>query len=130
MASRSVRPQLGKASRNVPGPSASSASKFPGCIKPTQAGIRIVIQAKPGAKQSRITGVGEESVGVQINAPPVDGKANDELVDFMSEILGVRKRQVISDKGAKDRNKTLLVTDVTAEEVHEKLLQAAADAAE
>lgn len=66
--------------------------------------MSIAILAKPGAKQSRITGtkeqlrlfvltgdsgIDDEGVGVQINAPATEGKANEELLDFMSEVHNV-----------------------------------------
>lgn len=31
-------------------------------------------------------GISDDGIGVQIAAPPIDGKANDELLDFMSEV--------------------------------------------
>lgn len=42
----------------------------------------------------------EESVGVQISAPPVDGEANVGLVKFISKTLGVRKSDVVLEKVA------------------------------
>ena len=45
-----------------------------------------------------ITDIGEEEVGVQIAAPPVDGEANTELVKYLSKLLGVKKSQVVLDK--------------------------------
>ena len=42
--------------------------------------------------------IGEEEVGVQIAAPPVEGEANTELVKYMSKLLGLRKSDVILEK--------------------------------
>lgn len=47
-----------------------------------------------------IEDITEESVGVQISAPPVDGEANVELVKFISKTLGVRKSDVVLEKVA------------------------------
>lgn len=47
-----------------------------------------------------IEDISEESVGVQISAPPVDGEANAELLKFMSKTLGVRKSDVVLGKVA------------------------------
>lgn len=47
-----------------------------------------------------IEDISEESVGVQISAPPVDGEANAELLKFMSKTLGVRKSDVVLEKVA------------------------------
>ncbi|XP_046399167.1 UPF0235 protein C15orf40 homolog [Ischnura elegans] len=72
--------------------------------------IMIKILAKPGAKLNAITGISEEGVGVQINAPPVEGEANTELIQYISSILKVRKSDVSLDRGSRSRNKTLIVT--------------------
>lgn len=50
-----------------------------------------------------IEDISEESVGVQISAPPVDGEANAELLKFMSKTLGVRKSDVVLEKVASMR---------------------------
>uniref|UniRef100_A0A8D8PTU3 UPF0235 protein C15orf40 homolog n=1 Tax=Cacopsylla melanoneura TaxID=428564 RepID=A0A8D8PTU3_9HEMI len=71
--------------------------------------IIIKIQAKPGAKQNAITNIMTEAVGVQINAPPVDGEANTELVKYMSKLLGLRKSDVTLDKGSKSRQKKICI---------------------
>lgn len=47
-----------------------------------------------------------------------EGAANEELIDFMSHVLGVRSRCISLDVGTKSRNKMLIVnTDKTAEDV-------------
>lgn len=71
--------------------------------------LRILILAKPGAKQNGITGIGAEGCGVQIAAPPVEGEANAELVRFVSKVLQLRKSDVTLDRGSKSRHKTILV---------------------
>lgn len=86
--------------------------------------IRILILAKPGAKQNGITDIGAEGCGVQIAAPPVEGEANAELVRFMSKVLQLRKSDVTLDRGSKSRHKTILVdkeADVTLERCVELL---------
>lgn len=72
--------------------------------------IKILILAKPGSKQNNITNVSEEGIGVQINAPPVEGQANIELVKFMSKCLGLRKSDVCLAQGSKSRHKTLTIS--------------------
>jgi uncharacterized protein YggU (UPF0235/DUF167 family) len=42
--------------------------------------------------------IGNEAVGVQISAPPVEGEANTELVRYMAAVLGLRKSDVSLDK--------------------------------
>lgn len=72
--------------------------------------IKILILAKPGSKQNNITNFCEDGVGVQINAPPVEGQANTELVKYMSKCLGLRKSDVCLAQGSKSRHKTLTIS--------------------
>ncbi|KAF2883100.1 hypothetical protein ILUMI_23072 [Ignelater luminosus] len=85
--------------------------------------ILIKIFAKPGAKQNAITDMSTEGVGVQINAPPTEGEANTELVKYLCQVLGLRKGNIVLDKGFKSRQKTikLLETNMSTEQVTEKL---------
>jgi hypothetical protein len=42
--------------------------------------------------------IGNEAVGVQINAPPGEGEANTELVKYIAAVLGLRKSDISLDK--------------------------------
>jgi uncharacterized protein (TIGR00251 family) len=54
---------------------------------------------------------------VALQAPPVDGAANAELVALLSKILGVRKSDVEILRGESSRVKLLLVQNVSEETV-------------
>ncbi|XP_056021641.1 UPF0235 protein C15orf40 homolog [Ostrea edulis] len=83
--------------------------------------VSVMILAKPGAKQTAITDITQDSVGVQISAPPVDGEANTELVKFMSKTLGIRKSDVVLNRGSKSRTKLLVITGKSRDEVEEMI---------
>ncbi len=40
----------------------------------------------------------DDGIGVQINAPPIDGEANTELVKYLSSVLGVKKSDITLDR--------------------------------
>ncbi|CAG9816827.1 unnamed protein product [Phaedon cochleariae] len=84
--------------------------------------IIIQVLAKPGAKQNAITGITEDGVGIQINAPPSDGEANAELVKYVSNVLRLHKNDVVFEKGFKSRSKKLkIVGNISIEEVRRKI---------
>ncbi|KJH47532.1 hypothetical protein DICVIV_06373 [Dictyocaulus viviparus] len=60
--------------------------------------IALRILAKPGAKSTAITDVGEDGIGVAIGAPPREGEANEELVSFIGKILDLKKSEIALDK--------------------------------
>ena len=52
-------------------------------------------------------GIGDEGIGVQIGARPVDGEANTELIKYMASVLGVRKSDISLDRVSPYRSKIL-----------------------
>ncbi|HEY6722026.1 MAG TPA: DUF167 domain-containing protein [Burkholderiales bacterium] len=72
-------------------------------------GWLLAIHAQPGAKRSGIVGMHGDALKVRIAAPPAGGRANDGLVAFVAEALGVPKKSVTVVKGARSRQKTVWV---------------------
>lgn len=63
-------------------------------------------------------------MGVQIDAPARDGEANAALLEYMSSVLGVKKRQVSLGSGSKSRDKVVIVEDMTQQRVFQALSEA------
>jgi len=84
--------------------------------------ICVKILAKPGAKQSNVTDISVDGVGVQIGAPAREGEANEELVRYLAEVLNVRKRSISLDKGSKSRQKVVTIesTEISVEQVRQR----------
>lgn len=71
----------------------------------TPATITITIKVKPNARASTLA-LGEDGVWLaQLKAPPVDGKANAELIALVAERFGVPKSRVHVAHGASGRMK-------------------------
>lgn len=97
---------------------------------------KIAIFAKPNAKKSALLrrvidpggqGKGDRSasgIEVAIAAPPVDGRANEELVRFLAKLLGVRKKDLEIASGEGGRTKIVHVLTLSQTEV-DALLDAA-----
>jgi len=54
----------------------------------------LYIKAKPGGKANQISIADDGTIVIKIKAPAQDGKANDELVKFLSERLGLPKSKI------------------------------------
>ncbi|KAB5556377.1 hypothetical protein DKX38_007286 [Salix brachista] len=112
-------------------PAPSPQDNFPSCIRAVPpSSVAITIHAKPGSKSASITGgsinmqkdcFGSCLVGVQIDAPAKDGEANAALLDFISSVLGVKRRQVSIGSGSKSRDKVVIVEEVTLQNVFDAL---------
>ncbi|MCX7140296.1 MAG: DUF167 domain-containing protein [Proteobacteria bacterium] len=72
-------------------------------------GVTIQIHAQPGAKRTEISGLHGDCLKLRLASPPVDGKANECLIEFLASRLGVRRAQVSIVRGASSRRKTVFV---------------------
>ncbi|XP_043721539.1 UPF0235 protein C15orf40 homolog [Telopea speciosissima] len=102
--------------------SAAATTNFPSCVRlvPPKS-VAISIHAKPGSKVATITDFNDEAVGVQIDAPARDGEANAALLDYISSVIGVKRRQVSVGSGSKSRDKVVLVEEVNLQTVFDAL---------
>lgn len=79
-------------------------------------GWLLVIHAQPGARKSGIAGLHGDALKVKLAAPPVEGRANDELLRYLSDALGVPKSALRIERGDSSRRKLVRVmrTDIDA----------------
>jgi uncharacterized protein (TIGR00251 family) len=82
---------------------------------------RIAIRVHPRAKRTAITGRLGEAFKLDLKAPPVDGKANEECIRFFAETLGVRRNAVRIVQGAAGRMKVVEVEGVEISEIEGRL---------
>ena len=82
---------------------------------------RLAVKVTPNAGRNEITGWRDGALQVKIAAPPEKGKANKELIDFLSQALGVKKSAVTIITGLTGRNKTIAVEGLSREEIENKL---------
>lgn len=81
----------------------------------------IVIQVQPGASQNKITGFENGVWHLRIAAPPVKGKANRELIKFLSGILGVGRNKLTIERGLTGRRKVIAIRDIRQDQVVDTL---------
>jgi uncharacterized protein (TIGR00251 family) len=82
---------------------------------------RVAVKVHPRAKRSAITGRFGEAWKLDLAAPPVDGKANDECVRFFAELTGVPRARVRIVTGASNRLKVVDIEGVAQEALDEIL---------
>ena len=84
----------------------------------------LAVYVVPRAKRTEFAGHYGDAVRVRLSAPPVDGAANDELVRFLAERLGVPRRAITIRSGASSRRKTVAITGLTREAITARLAAA------
>ena len=83
--------------------------------------VTIVVQVQPNARQNKVTGFKDGVWHLMIAAPPVKGKANQELIKFLSDILGVAKSNLTIEKGMTSKRKIIAVNGLTQRQTMRQL---------
>ena len=78
-------------------------------------GVRIQLHVQPGASKSEVAGLHGERMRLRIQSPPVDGRANEAVLDWIAAQLGVPRRTVTLVRGAKSREKTVEIAGISVE---------------
>ena len=68
------------------------------------------VHAQPRAAKSEIAGLMGEALKIRLAAPPVDGKANRALAEFLAETLNLPKSAVRLKSGETGREKLFIIT--------------------
>ena len=77
----------------------------------------LTLHIQPGAKKTELAGLHGDALKIRLAAPPVDGKANEALVKFVAETLGLPKSAVNLKSGHTSRRKVLEVVGASVQAV-------------
>jgi len=84
--------------------------------------VSISVRVYPNAARNEVAGFDGGVFRVKVAAPPVQGKANRELVAFLGEVLGISKNRVSITRGHAARNKLIAIDGLSEAGVKERLL--------
>ena len=90
-------------------------------IHQTATGVEIDVRVIPRAGRSALAGERDGRVLVRLSAPPVDGAANDALVEFLAAHFDCAKRHVRIVSGEKSRSKRVAIAGISAATVRQRL---------
>ena len=82
----------------------------------------ISVHVQPNARASEVVSFTADVLRLKIAAPPVKGKANAELVEFLSRILSIRRGDITIVRGQTSRDKLLEISGLTRQAVLDRLL--------
>jgi uncharacterized protein (TIGR00251 family) len=89
-----------------------------------QHGAALTIRVTPRARKTEFSGILDDgTLRIRVNAPPKEGKANRELIKFLSKILGVRRNKIEIVAGEKSLDKIVSILDLSAEQVQQRILE-------
>ena len=85
--------------------------------------IKISIKVQPNSNRNEVVGVVNGVWKIKIAAPPDKGKANKELVDFLSELLDIKKDRINILRGQTSHNKIVEIEGLSAESLSARMLK-------
>ncbi len=94
-------------------------------LRETKDGVTLAVRAQPGAKKTAIAGVYGEGrtaqLKIAVQAPPVEGRANEVLIKFLAATFDLPKSSVELISGDLNRSKVFLLRGVSLDAVRAAL---------
>ncbi len=94
-------------------------------LREVAGGVTLAVRVQPGAKKTAIVGIYGEGDAAQlkiaVQAPPVEGRANEALVAFLAETFSVPKRSIELLSGEISRGKVFLLGGISAQQARSTL---------
>lgn len=67
------------------------------------------VKVKPNSQQQKIEELEDGSLNVHLKSPPIDGKANEELIKLLAKKFDVPKSSITIKSGVTSRNKLIII---------------------
>jgi uncharacterized protein (TIGR00251 family) len=85
-------------------------------------GSALTVRVTPRARRTEVAEILEDgTMRIRVTAPPVEGKANAALIQFLADVLEIRKSRSEIVAGEKGLDKIVSITDLSAAEVQRRL---------
>lgn len=77
----------------------------------------LAVYVQPKSSRSAVCGLYDNCLKIAVTSPPVDGKANKGVIEFLAKLLRVAKRDVQLCSGQQSRRKQFIIAGKSVEEV-------------
>jgi uncharacterized protein len=84
-------------------------------------GITFAIKVHPRARKNAITGTVGDALKLALTAPPVEGKANQSVIEFFADLFEIPRSSVTIASGETSRNKVVRISGMSRQVVEERL---------
>ena len=91
-------------------------------FKESTGAVTFAVKVVPRASKNLVAGVEGDAIKIRLNAPPVEGKANDGLIEFLADLLNLGRAQIEIVTGLTSRHKVVRVRGATGKQIEEKLV--------
>lgn len=90
-------------------------------LKETSTGISFAVKVHPRARKNAITGITGDALKLALTAPPVDGKANQAVMEFFADLFAISRSSITIASGETSRTKVIRVGGISADQVRQRL---------
>ncbi|MBZ5505738.1 MAG: DUF167 domain-containing protein [Acidobacteriia bacterium] len=90
-------------------------------IQESAKGITFAIKVHPRARKNAITGVIGDALKLALTAPPVEGKANQAVIEFFADLFAIPRSSVTIASGETSRNKVVRIAGVSKAQAEQRL---------
>jgi uncharacterized protein (TIGR00251 family) len=87
----------------------------------TKEGVMFIVKVVPGSSRTQIAGPMGQMLKIKVAAAPEKGKANDCLIDFLAEKLGIRKNAIAIVSGHTSPVKQIRIEAMTSDKITQQL---------
>lgn len=90
-------------------------------VNETAKGVSFSIKVHPRARKNAITGVVGDALKLALTAPPVEGRANQAVIEFFAELFAIPRSSVTIASGETSRNKIVRISSLSRGLVEQRL---------
>ena len=88
-------------------------------FKASNGAVTLAVQVVPRARKNQVAGVEGDAIKIRLSVPPVEKKANDALIGFLADVVGVARAQIEIVMGHRARRKFVRVRGITSRQIEE-----------
>lgn len=90
-------------------------------VKDIVGGATFAVKVQPRARKNAITGRVGDALKLALTAPPIEGRANQAVIEFFADLFEIPRSSVTIASGATSRNKRICISGVNAGNVRRRL---------
>ncbi len=92
-------------------------------VRATATGVELNVRVIPRARRTEVAGVRDNALLVRVAAPPVDGAANEAVIDLIAATCRVPRRAIRLVSGESSRQKRIAIDGVTPDQIHAAIVK-------
>ena len=90
-------------------------------------GVAFAVKVHPRARKNAITGTVGDALKLSLTAPPVEGRANQAVIEFFADLFAIPRSSVTIASGETSRNKIVRISGLNRAAVEQRLAALTSD---